>query len=55
MVAPVVEEEPLPLAPGAEVGPQQRQYPVFGPDLSGEDAAEVREPDKALKKVGLAL
>ena len=49
----VVEEEPLPGEPGAEVGPQQGEDPVLGGDLAAEDAVLVGEADKALEEVGL--
>ena len=46
-VGAIVEKEPLPGEPGAEVGPQQGEDPVLGGNLPHQHPAVIGEADKA--------
>ena len=55
MVGTVVENKALLWIPGAEVGPQQGENPVFWLDLPRQHPVKLREAGKALIHVGLVL
>ena len=54
-VGAVIDEEGLVLVAGAEVAPQEGENPVFWLNLAAQDAAQLREADKAFEQMDLAL
>ena len=54
-VGAVIDEEGLVLVAGAEVAPQEGENPVFRLNLAAQDAAQLREADKAFEQMDLAL
>ena len=54
-VGVVVKDKGLGGQPPTEVGAKEGQYPVFGGDLTGQYAADVREAYEAGEQVGLVV
>ena len=55
VVGAVIDEKFFILVSGAEMAPQQRQYPVLRLDLSAQNAAQLGKADKALQQMGLTV
>jgi hypothetical protein len=54
-VGPVIQKKGVILIAGAEVAPQKGQHPVFRLNLAAQDPAQLREADKTLQQMGLAV
>ena len=52
-VGAVVEHEGLPAVPGAEVGAQQGEHPVFGLNFANQQAVLLRKASEAFQQMGL--
>lgn len=51
----VIDEKFFILVSGAEMAPQQRQYPVLRLDFPAQNAAQLGKADKALQQMGLTV
>ena len=54
-VSAVVNKKLILPVPGAKMGAQQREDPVFGFDLAAKNTAQLRKADKALEQMGFAV